>query len=85
MDAKKKKSNSMDSLKIKNPPQQKIHYIHRNEVITAKMSINTLNAVDYSIDDGFSSISHSISNPNDLNKKPQNSDAVNVNLSLNLG
>ena len=76
MDSKKKKYNSMDSLQIKNPPKQKIHYIHRNETINTGMSVR--NVVDYSIDDGFSSISHSISNPNELNsnKKSPNSDVT---------
>ena len=81
--AKKKKYNSTDALMTKSPTKEKIHYIHRNETIG---STNKRSPKNSSVDDGFSSISHSISNPNELNKKVinVNSGASSTNLATSL-
>ena len=81
--AKKKKYSSTDTLLTKSPTKEKIHYIHRNETIG---STNKRSPKNSSVDDGFSSISHSISNPIDLSKKNNNvnSGTSQANLAMNL-
>ena len=65
MDVKKKKFNTMDSIKLNNT--SKLNF--RNELISAKESNKLMSNTDtHSIDDGISSVSHSNSNPNELNK-----------------
>jgi len=86
--AKKKKYNSADTLLSKNQTSEKIHYIHRNETISSPPKNPIRSPKNSSVDDGFSSISHSISNSNDLNKKIINvgsgPSSANLATSLNL-